>query len=126
MGRRQQLWTNGDAKAHPVRPQVSLCTSNRCLLGRNRGADSAQPTIDGDLSERKKDDFGHLRNERFFRCLDGLDGSYTNFARPRPRTLTRGIELGGPKTGPHVDTLNGSKHANMKELRFKAHNGSEI
>lgn len=24
---------------------------------------------------------------------------------------------------PHVDTLNGSKHANMKELRFKADNG---
>lgn len=39
----------------------------------------------------------------------------------------KAIELAGPKTGrPHVDTLNGSKHANMKELRFKAHNGSEI
>lgn len=39
----------------------------------------------------------------------------------------RAIELAGPKTGrPHVDTLNGSKHDNMKELRFKAHNGSEI
>lgn len=24
---------------------------------------------------------------------------------------------------PHVDTLNGSKHANMKELRFSADNG---
>lgn len=59
--------------------------------------------------------------------MDGLDGSYTNFARPRPRTPTSGIELAGPKTRrPHVDTLNGSKHANMEELRFKAHNGSEI
>jgi hypothetical protein len=39
----------------------------------------------------------------------------------------RAIELAGPKTGrPHVDTLKGSKHDNMKELRFKAHNGSEI
>lgn len=39
----------------------------------------------------------------------------------------KAIELAGPKTGrPHVDTLNGSKHDNMKELRFKAHNGSEI
>lgn len=39
----------------------------------------------------------------------------------------RAIELAGPKTGrPHVDTLNGSKHDNMKELRFKAHDGSEI
>jgi hypothetical protein len=39
----------------------------------------------------------------------------------------RAIELAGPRTGrPHVDTLNGSKHDNMKELRFKAHSGSEI
>jgi hypothetical protein len=30
----------------------------------------------------------------------------------------------GPKLGrPHVDTLKGSKHANMKELRFTAANG---
>jgi hypothetical protein len=30
----------------------------------------------------------------------------------------------GPKLGrPHADTLNGSKHANMKELRFKAADG---
>ena len=30
----------------------------------------------------------------------------------------------GPQLGrPTVDTLNGSKHANMKELRFKANNG---
>jgi hypothetical protein len=30
----------------------------------------------------------------------------------------------GPHTGrPRVDTLNGSKHANMKELRFDADNG---
>lgn len=39
----------------------------------------------------------------------------------------RAIELAGPKAGrPHVDTLKGSKHDNMKELRFKARNGSEI
>jgi Uncharacterized protein conserved in bacteria len=30
----------------------------------------------------------------------------------------------GPTLGrPYADTLNGSKHANMKELRFKADNG---
>lgn len=30
----------------------------------------------------------------------------------------------GPKLGrPHADTLNGSRHANMKELRFKAADG---
>jgi hypothetical protein len=39
----------------------------------------------------------------------------------------KAIELAGPKTGrPHVDTLKGSKHDNMKELRFKANNGSEV
>lgn len=39
----------------------------------------------------------------------------------------RAIEIAGPKTGrPHVDTLNGSRHDNMKELRFKANNGAEI
>lgn len=33
-------------------------------------------------------------------------------------------ETFGPKLGrPHVDTLNGSQHANMKELRFKAAGG---
>jgi hypothetical protein len=33
------------------------------------------------------------------------------------------VELFGPATGrPHVDTLNGSDYANMKELRFEAMN----
>ena len=31
--------------------------------------------------------------------------------------------LGPPASRPHVDTLKGSRHANMKELRFKADNG---
>ena len=36
----------------------------------------------------------------------------------------RVIERFGPTTGrPRVDTLNGSKHANMKELRFDAEGG---
>ena len=36
----------------------------------------------------------------------------------------RVLEQFGPSLGrPHVDTLNDSKHANMKELRFKADNG---
>ena len=39
----------------------------------------------------------------------------------------RAVELVGPTAGrPHVDTLEGSKHDNMKELRFKAQNGVEI
>ncbi len=34
------------------------------------------------------------------------------------------LEKFGPELGrPHVDTLKGSKHANMKELRFNADNG---
>lgn len=34
------------------------------------------------------------------------------------------LEKFGPSLGrPHVDTLNGSKHSNMKELRFNADNG---
>lgn len=34
------------------------------------------------------------------------------------------LETFGPELGrPHADTLDDSKHANMKELRFKADNG---
>jgi hypothetical protein len=37
---------------------------------------------------------------------------------------THVIEVFGPKTGrPRVDTLKGSKHPNMKELRFAADGG---
>ena len=32
-------------------------------------------------------------------------------------------EFGPALSRPHADTLNGSKHANMKELRFKADDG---
>lgn len=39
----------------------------------------------------------------------------------------RSLEMAGPVVGrPHVDTLNGSRHDNMKELRFKAHRGRQI
>lgn len=35
------------------------------------------------------------------------------------------LELYGPRLGrPHVDTLGGSRHANMKELRFNAADGA--
>ena len=38
--------------------------------------------------------------------------------------LTALLETYGPALGrPHADTLAGSTHANMKELRFKADNG---
>ncbi len=39
----------------------------------------------------------------------------------------KAVQIAGPKAGrPHVDALNGSKHANMKELRFSAHGGREV
>lgn len=39
----------------------------------------------------------------------------------------KAVQIAGPKAGrPHVDTLSGSKHANMKELRFTAHGGREV
>lgn len=34
------------------------------------------------------------------------------------------MELGPLLGRPHVDTLAGSRHANMKELRFRAENGA--
>lgn len=38
--------------------------------------------------------------------------------------LSRLLQRFGPQLGrPRVDTLNGSRHANMKELRFSAANG---
>ena len=39
----------------------------------------------------------------------------------------KALQIAGPKAGrPHVDTLAGSKHPNMKELRFSAHGGREV
>ena len=38
--------------------------------------------------------------------------------------VMQALEVVGPALGrPTVDTLNGSKHANMKEIRFKADDG---
>lgn len=38
----------------------------------------------------------------------------------------KSVRIAGPKAGrPYVDTLKGSKHANMKELRFEGQNGNE-
>ena len=39
----------------------------------------------------------------------------------------KAVQIAGPKAGrPHVDTLAGSKHRNMKELRFEAGDGREV
>lgn len=41
--------------------------------------------------------------------------------------LARAIQIAGPKAGrPHADTLTGSKHANMKEMRFTSSDGSQV
>lgn len=38
----------------------------------------------------------------------------------------KAVQIAGPKAGrPHVDTLKGSRHANMKELRFEGQKGNE-
>ena len=42
------------------------------------------------------------------------------------RTLAMGQDETAGAGRPHVDTLTGSKHTNMKELRFTAHDGSEV
>jgi hypothetical protein len=39
----------------------------------------------------------------------------------------KAVQLAGSRAGrPYVDTLGGSKHANMKELRFDAKDGREV
>lgn len=39
----------------------------------------------------------------------------------------KAVQTAGPKAGrPYVDTLAGSKHTNMKELRFTAHEGRQV
>ena len=61
-----------------------------------------------------------LYDDDFFREFEALE----------PDVLTEIVamagllEIYGPALGrPHADTLAGSKHANMKELRFKAGDG---
>ncbi len=39
----------------------------------------------------------------------------------------KALQIAGPQTGrPFVDTLKGSKHDNMKELRFKSEDGTQV
>jgi hypothetical protein len=66
---------------------------------------------------------------------DGLAGAASPRIRGGVRQLTAAVQdellaqvevlkQFGPETGrPRVDTMNGSKYANMKELRFSAGNG---
>jgi hypothetical protein len=58
---------------------------------------------------------------------DEFHSEYAKLAEAVQDELLLGVrllEVYGPKLGrPHVDTLNGSAFANMKELRFRAEDG---
>ncbi|MBF0178837.1 MAG: type II toxin-antitoxin system RelE/ParE family toxin [Magnetococcales bacterium] len=58
---------------------------------------------------------------------DAFDADFVVFSRDVQTALlakARLLEAFGPHLGrPHVDTLNDSRHANMKELRFDAADG---
>src|SRR5450631_2456668 len=64
------------------------------------------------------------------RFHDEFDTEFEGFAEDVQDNLlaaAKAVQIAGPKAGrPHVDTLDGSKHANMKELRFTAHRGREV
>jgi hypothetical protein len=59
--------------------------------------------------------------------FDEFDPEFAAFPRDVQTALlakARMLEYFGPQLGrPHVDTLEGSKHPNMKELRFDAADG---
>ena len=61
---------------------------------------------------------------------DEFDAEFEAFSEDVQDNLlaaAKAVQIAGPKAGrPHVDTLDGSKHANMKELRFTAHGGREV
>src|SRR6266545_4500286 len=61
-----------------------------------------------------------LLDDEFEPEFDALDEE----VRDEILALTRLLQQFGPQLGrPRVDTLNGSRHANMKELRFAAADG---
>jgi hypothetical protein len=61
------------------------------------------------------------------RFADEFDPEFAGLSEPVQDELlaqARVLERLGPQAGrPRVDTLNGSRHANMKELRFEADGG---
>jgi hypothetical protein len=61
------------------------------------------------------------------RLYDDFDSEFAELATPVQDEILALMALlkeYGPKLGrPHADTLDDSKHANMKELRFKAAGG---
>lgn len=60
----------------------------------------------------------------FHPAFDAEFGAYEEALQDAILTHLQLLERVGPSLGrPQVDTLNGSKHAQMKELRFKAEGG---
>jgi len=61
---------------------------------------------------------------RFYAAFDAEFEDLPEGVQDELLAHARLLEEFGPQLGrPRVDTLNGSKHANMKELRFDAANG---
>lgn len=66
-------------------------------------------------------------NVLFHEALDTEFDALEEDVQDNLLAAAKAVQIAGPKAGrPHVDTLEGSKHANMKELRFTAHSGREV
>ena len=64
-----------------------------------------------------------LLHEAFYAEFSALDED----VQDNLLAAAKAVQIAGPKAGrPHVDTLEGSRHANMKELRFTSHDGRQI
>ena len=64
---------------------------------------------------------------RFHDEFDAEFELFSEYVQDNLLAAAKAVQIAGPKAGrPHVDTLAGSKHANMKELRFTAHAGREV
>jgi hypothetical protein len=64
---------------------------------------------------------------KFHDDFDPEFDAFTEDVKDSLLAVAQAIKLAGPKAGrPSVDTLAGSRHANMKEMRFKANHGNEV
>src|SRR5450759_530589 len=78
-----------------------------CLVGHNRNILMTRWTVE--IGDEFEPEFNQLHE----------------IVRTEVLALSRVLQQFGPQLGrPRVDTLNGSRHANMKELRFNAANGT--
>jgi len=66
-------------------------------------------------------------NVLFHGEFDAEFGMLSDDVQDNLLAAAKAVQIAGPKAGrPHVDTLQGSRHVNMKELRFTAHGGREV